>query len=163
MPKSNSTTPATVTSPHEIPRIEKVNEASLKITGLPASQAQHLENIERILHQIKHLASHGTIQGRKAAEAIKAAGLPFENSEFRIGISYTVKSQPNGTILIHILWNTVCPTVVPLDVSRALTEGNSRPMTDEEIREYFERAVNLCICEIDIYLQDTFAPHPAIC
>lgn len=158
----NSTTPATSTPPHQIPRVEKVNEANLKITGLPASQARHIEDIERILHQIKHLTSHGTIRGRKASEAMKAAGLPFENSEFRIGISYTVNSQPNGTIMIHILWNTVCPAIVSLDETRALTEDNSRPMSDEEIREYFERAVNLCICEIDIYLQDTFAPHPTI-
>lgn len=156
MVMSNSQNPATTdyhNPSNAAPQIQKAGEI-LRVTNLPAdkeARATHIAAFENILHQLKHYACHGTIKGRKAAMEMEKAGIPPENREYRLGISYIVSDGADGLVQINLLWNTACEPQIFDDKC-----PDGRPMEEAEIQTYFEKVINLCRHEIDLYLQEHF-------
>lgn len=79
--------------------------ANIVITNLPNPQ-DYIEDIEEILHRIRHFGAHGDSSGRRSSLRKAKSGETLENSKFRLAITHYCLPRKMEQLSIQIHRNT---------------------------------------------------------
>lgn len=142
------------------PKIELIGEGTIIITGnTPGDLVPHIDNILDIVHSIRHFSQDGDRSGHRAIAEKKAAGIPLENGEFRLRISYTNSRtvRDDGSFEINFLISAAGKHELFPESDSSDKQPPTRAMDSDEIKKYFAKVISMCFSELCNYLKRAFS------